>query len=82
MGEIVRSKLTNKEYDIKNIVRIINIYQSTYYMNNNIMPLDIYVSRDFETGKPIMVFIFDKRQTKPLYEKWIATKPDKEDTNE
>jgi len=26
MGEIVRSKLTDKEYDIKNIVRIINIY--------------------------------------------------------
>jgi len=51
-------------------------------MNNNIMPLDIYVSRDFDTGKPIMVFIFDKRQTKPLYEKWLATKPDKEDTND
>lgn len=78
MAEIIKSALTGKTYKLSQVARIINIFQSTFYCANGIMPVDIYVSKDYATGKPLLVFLFDKLETKELYAQWIANKQDKE----
>lgn len=82
MAEMIKSALTGKEYNLSHVVRIINIYQSIFYCSSGIMPVDIYVSKDFNSGKPILVFLFDKKETKELYAQWLANKQDKEANNE
>ena len=36
----------------------------------NVYPVDIYPSVDFNTGRPILVYIFEKEKTRDLYEQW------------
>ena len=43
------------------------------------MPVDLYVSKDFNTGKPILVFLFSKSDTKDAYTEWLENKPQKGD---
>lgn len=73
------STLTGKRYDEKDSVRIVNTSQAAFYWYNNVKPLSIYPSKDLKTGKPILVFIFSISQTKDLYEKWLAMRPEKND---
>lgn len=70
MGEIVNSDLTGKEYDIKNTVRILNIQQICAYLKMGIKPLDLYASIDFKTNKPVLVALFDKKETAEAYVRW------------
>ncbi len=68
--EMVHSEITGKDYDIKKVVRIINIRQVCTYLNLNIKPLDIYSSVDFKTNDPVLVFIFDREETRDAYKRW------------
>ena len=80
MAEIIKSALTGKEYNLATTIRLINIQQSCFYITNGVMPVDIYVSKDFNTNKPILVFLFNREQTKPLYAEWLANRPSKEES--
>lgn len=76
MAEIIKSALTGKEYKLSSVVRLINIQQSCFYVSEGIMPVDIYVSKDFITNKPMLVFLFDKMETKDLYAQWKDRRSD------
>lgn len=67
-----RSRLTGKHYNLfdSDIVRIVNIMQATAYMNNDIMPIDIYVSKDKDGERNILVFLFSRSETKEVYDLW------------
>lgn len=68
--EFMTSGLTGKEYCPNDVIRIVNVYQATLYWTFGLEPLEIYPSRDFKTGKPILVFLFDKEKSQELYKKW------------
>lgn len=69
---IKRSQVTGKKYDYfgSDIIRIVNIYQAMAYISNGAEVIDIYTSYERETNKPILVFVFNKEQTKPLFDAW------------
>lgn len=70
MNTNVTSKITGKTYDIKKTIRLLNPQQAASYMCNGAEPVDIYASRHYETGNPVLVFLFDRESTKDLYDKW------------
>lgn len=70
MGEKVKSELTGKIYDISTTVRILNVQQICVYLRLGIKPLDLYASIDFKTNKPVLVALFDKKETAEAYERW------------
>ena len=68
--EMITSIFTGKPYDLSTSVRIINFKQASAYWNNGIAPLDIYPSRNFSTGEPCIVFVFDRERTQNFYDLW------------
>lgn len=70
----VTSDYRNKKYQTTGTVRLLNQKQAAFYWANGVEPLDIYLSRNFETGEPRIVYIFSREDTKPLYDKWLAEK--------
>ena len=67
---IVKSKITGKSYDTNKVVRIINPQQVAAYLIHSAEPLDIYASRHYESNVPIVIYLFDREQTKSLYDAW------------
>lgn len=70
MNNKIYSRTTNKCYDVRKCVRIVNMQQAAAYMCNGAELLDIYASRHYETGNPILVCLFDRESTTGLYDKW------------
>lgn len=70
MKETVQSQTTGKTYSPADVVRIINYKQSAAYMAHGAELLDIYTSKDFKTGDPLLVFIFNRKETTLLYDLW------------
>lgn len=70
MKETVKSHTTGKTYCPSAVVRIVNYKQSAAYMANGAELLDIYASKDFKTGSPLLVYIFDRKSTAALYDLW------------
>lgn len=70
MKEKIISELTHKTYEPQKVVRIVNQAQAAMYMAHGAELLDMYVSRDFKTHWPMMVYIFDREATTPLYDAW------------
>lgn len=63
-----------KPYRVTDAIRILNQKQAAFYWENGVLPVDIYPSKDFETGEPIIVYVFIKDETKKLYTTWIDRK--------
>lgn len=70
MKETIYSQMTGKEYRPKDVVRLLNIYQATYYISRGILPVDIYSSSDYRTGEPRLVFLFNRQESKDIYDAW------------
>ena len=66
----VKSAVTQREYDLFNAVKIVNIQQACKYMENDVLPVDIKVSVDPKTNKKCVVFYFDKTESHDVYDKW------------
>ena len=73
---MVKSNFTGKMYDPNNSVRIINMQQLAAYMANGVELLDIYISKDYKTNKPILVGIVDKEDSYESYKLWCDHKLD------
>ena len=71
MKEAMQSDRTGITYVPSDSIRILNIKQAGFYMENSATLLDVYPSKDFKTGDDIVVFVFDKSETFNLYKKWI-----------
>lgn len=65
-----RSRLTGKHYNLfsDDIIRIVNMQQAMAYMENDVMPVDIYPSE--KDGKRILVFLFNREETRDVYDLW------------
>jgi len=66
-----RSKLTGKKYNVfdPNIVRILNMQQVAYYLNQDLIPIDVCVSED-KNGKKILVYLYYKGETRDAFDRW------------
>lgn len=67
---ITKSNLGNFSYNTNDVVRIKNPKQRDLYLMNGIMPKDIYTSIDEKTDEKILIYIFEKGDTREAYEKW------------
>lgn len=70
MKEYVTSDATGKTYAIQDVVRILNPKQQLLYIKSGLKLLDLYVSVDKKTDKDVLVMIFSKEESYPLYQKW------------
>lgn len=79
---IKRSALSGEKYDVfdKDVIRILNPRQSAFYVSQQIPILDVQLSTD-NYGKPILVFLFRRSQTKECFDLWCRQKEgdDRED---
>lgn len=66
----IKSNLGDFSYNSKDVVRIKNPKQRDLYLMNGIMPKDIYTSIDERTDEKILIYIFEKNDTREAYEKW------------
>ncbi len=48
-------------------VKIVNMLQMAKYMKHDVKPIDMFF--DHDTDK--VVYVFDKEETKPLFDLWI-----------
>ena len=67
---MVKSNFTGKEYDSRKAIRILNANQAAAYIKHGMELLDLWLSKDVNTGKPILVYIFNKEETKEVYDLW------------
>lgn len=67
---ITKSNLGNFSYNSNDVVRIKNPKQRDLYLMNGIMPKDIYTSIDEKTDEKILIYIFEKKDSREAYEKW------------
>ena len=70
MKDYIVSEATRKKYEVKDVVRILNPKQQLLYIKSGLYPLDLYVSIDNKTGKDVLVMLFSKEESYPLYQKW------------
>lgn len=71
---MVKSNFTGKSYDPSKCCRIVNMLQLAFYMENNVELLDLFVSKDHKTNKPILVGIVDKTNSYEAYKMWCDNK--------
>ena len=57
-----------KDYG-EEVCRILNIWQATLYISNNVKPLDEYVSKD-SNNKYVIVFVFSKKDSQEVFRKF------------
>lgn len=65
-----KSLITGRTYDLFSIIRILNISQAIFYIQNGVTLQDIEISEDRKTGKPVMVFYFLREETKVPFDLW------------
>lgn len=63
-----------KEYAAGDLIKILNSTQAAFYWLNGISPLDNYPSKDYKTGKPVMVYVFKRSDTKDVFDLWCKQK--------
>ena len=66
----ITSQVTGKTYDVFSVVRILNVRQAAFYMSRSVVLQDIEVSQDRKTDLPVLVFYFNKDDTKEVYDIW------------
>ena len=66
----IESNLKPRSYNEKEIIRIYNRDQQTFYMDSGIYPIDLYPSYSPKNDRKIIVMIFLKNDTKEVYMKW------------
>ena len=67
---IIKTNLSPRDYSEKEVIRIYNRDQQTFYIDSNIYPVDIYTSYNSKSDKRIIVMAFIKEDTKDAYQKW------------
>lgn len=70
MKDNVIGYATQKIYCPADAVRIVNYKQAAAYLVHGAELLDVYPSRDFTTDEPLIVYIFNRKETAELYDLW------------
>lgn len=63
------STVTGKKYNIFDTVKILNLNQCIFYMQNEFYPEDIKITIN-DKGNKCLVFYYNKELTKSIYEEW------------
>lgn len=71
------SKATGKTYDIFSIIRILNPRQAAFYCSLGLEIQEIEVSKDRDTNEPILVFYFNKEETREPFDLWCRRKEER-----
>ena len=71
---MVKSNFTGKYYDPNKSCKILNMQQLAFYMENSVELLDLFVSKDYKTKKPILVGVVDKTDSYDAYKLWCDHK--------
>lgn len=66
----IESNLKPRSYNEKEIIRIYNRDQQTFYIDSGIYPIDLYPSYSPKNDRKIIVMIFLKNDTKEVYMRW------------
>ena len=64
------SKISGKQYQLKDVIRVIDPKQMKLYVKNEVYPIDMYTTTDMETGEDKLVMLFSKKESQPLYILW------------
>ena len=76
MDNLYFSRVTNKQYDVRKIVRIMNPQQCCFYLRKHADLLDVYTTKSLDEQRDLLVFCFDREATKDLYDKWCKHETD------
>lgn len=68
--EFEKSKISGKEYLLKDVARIIDPKQQKLYIKHELYPIDMYTTTDENTGEDKLVMLFSRVESKPLYILW------------
>lgn len=63
---IIESNLKPRNYTEKEVVRIYNRDQQTFYIDSNVYPVDVCPKCE----KKIIIMTFIRNDTKDVYKKW------------
>lgn len=77
---MVKSNFTGKHYDPNKSCKILNMQQLAFYMSNDVELLDLFVSKDYKTKKPILVGVVDKAESYEIYKMWCDNKTEYNET--
>ena len=78
----ISSDYKSQKYEVVDTMRILNPKQAAFYWDKGIVPLDIYLSHNFETKEPIIVYVFSRSESKTAYEEWCANGKNIKNTEE
>lgn len=78
---MVKSNFTGKYYDPDKSCRIINMTQLAYYLDYGVELLDLYISKDYKTKKPMLVGVVDRDNSYEAYQLWCDHKLGNDNTN-
>ena len=73
------STVTGKKYNVFETIKILNIYQAIFYMENDIYPVDIMISEDRKINRKCLVFYFIRTETKEVFDRWCKNREKKEE---
>ena len=72
---VKRSAITGKKYDVfDGVITIINPLQAAYYVSQGVDILDVQLSTDRKTCKPILIYLFRREETKEVFDQWCRQK--------
>ena len=78
---IIESNLKGVEYTEKEVIRIYNRDQQTFYIDSGVYPIDLYTSYAPKNDRKIIVMIFNRNDTKEVYQKWRDYQTESENEN-
>lgn len=64
------SHVTNRTYNLFDCVKILNMQQAIFYLDHHVRLMDLQISEDKNTKRPILVFLFNKDETREVYDLW------------
>lgn len=64
------SNISGERYYLKDVVRIIDQKQQKLYIKHELYPIDMYTTTDIETGENLLVMLFSKKKSYPLFVLW------------
>ena len=72
------SKTTGKTYNLWGVIKILNPRQAAFYVSRGLEIQDFELSED-KNKEPILVFYFNKDETKEPYDEWCRRKQENYD---
>lgn len=78
---IIESNLKGVKYTEKEVIRIYNRDQQTFYIDSGVYPIDLYTSYAPKNDRKIIVMIFNRNDTKEVYQKWRDYQTESENEN-